>query len=333
MSLVNTTTPILPVKITLTAMSSMKFTLYSSVGASFEAQAAAAGGSGGEIDEIKRMLVEVSALLPASKASGVMGRLTLFLWPTTLQTNPILLVTTVLVTILHMIFEFLAFSSDVSHWRKKDKDLVGVSLRTILTNCVVQLVILLYLQDSSTETSWVILLSQGSGLAIEFWKVFKIITVAVVPSAPGSLLPYRLDIQDKKQDLSDDEKKTQEYDALAFRLVSYGATPLLIGYTVYSLLYETHRGVYSFIVSTLAQAIYMFGFVQLIPQLIINYKLKSVAHMPMKAMVRSGHPGEQGTGRRAGVDWGRGGRGGGDFGSTSEATSSRSAANLTLWCF
>ena len=28
-----------------------------------------------------------------------------------------------------------------------------------------------------------------------------------------------------------------------------------------------------------------FGFVQLIPQLIINYKLKSVAHMPMKAMV------------------------------------------------
>jgi hypothetical protein len=91
-------------------------------------------------------------------------------------------------------FEFLAFTSDVSHWRKKDKDLVGVSLRTILTNCVVQLIIMLYLQDSSTEwvaslgarggtdpltdsrilslrTSWVILLSQASGLMIEFWKV------------------------------------------------------------------------------------------------------------------------------------------------------------------
>lgn len=50
-------------------------------------------------------------------------------------------------------------------------------------------------------------------------------------------------------------------------------------------MYETHRGWYSFIVSTLAQAIYMFGFVQLVPQLIINYKLKSVAHMPMKAMM------------------------------------------------
>jgi len=29
----------------------------------------------------------------------------------------------------------------------------------------------------------------------------------------------------------------------------------------------------------------MFGFVQLVPQLIINYKLKSVAHIPMKAMM------------------------------------------------
>ena len=44
--------------------------------------------------------------------------------------------------------------------------------------------------------------------------------------------------------------------------------------------HRTHRGWYSFIVTTLAQAIYMFGFVQLVPQLIINYKLKSVAHIP-----------------------------------------------------
>jgi hypothetical protein len=76
-------------------------------------------------------------------------------------------------------FEFLAFSSDVSHWRKKDRDLVGVSLRTIITNVVVQvrpllllafarllirgvqLIILLYLHDSSEETSFMILASQG----------------------------------------------------------------------------------------------------------------------------------------------------------------------------
>jgi hypothetical protein len=66
--------------------------------------------------------------------------------------------------------------------------------------------------------------------------------------------------------------------------------------------YKTHRGWYSFVITTLTSFVYMFGFVsylcfrdwamlnsaaqaQLIPQLIINYKLKSVAHMPMKAMI------------------------------------------------
>ena len=108
-----------------------------------------------------------------------------------------------------------------------------------------------------------------------------------------------------KHVLSEDEKKTQEYDKLAFRYVSYVAIPCLAGYTIYSLVYETHRGWYSFVIGTLTSFVYMFGFVsnsfllpvpfrllrglgcqaQLIPQLIINYKLKSVAHMPIKAMI------------------------------------------------
>ena len=64
-----------------------------------------------------------------------------------------------------------------------------------------------------------------------------------------------------KHVLSEDEKKTKEYDALAFRYVSYGAIPCLAGYTIYSLLYETHRGWYSFVISTLTSFVYMFGFV------------------------------------------------------------------------
>jgi hypothetical protein len=105
-----------------------------------------------------------------------------------------------------------------------------------------------------------------------------------VPSPAGSILPYTLSIKDKHL-LSEDEKRTQEYDKLAFRYVSYVAIPLLAAYSIYSLVYETHRGWYSYIISTLTSFVYMFGFAQLIPQLIINYKLKSVAHMPMKAMI------------------------------------------------
>jgi TRAP-type uncharacterized transport system fused permease subunit len=51
------------------------------------------------------------------------------------------------------------------------------------------------------------------------------------------------------------------YDKLAFRYVSYVAIPLLAGYTIYSLIYESHRGWYSFVISTLTSFVYMFGFV------------------------------------------------------------------------
>lgn len=253
---INATTTALPLRVTYHAISHMKFNILASLTASFD-QSAQQQGTGAELDEVKRMLVE---------------------------TNPVLLVTTALVTILHMLFEFLAFSSDVAHWRKKGKenDLVGVSLRTILTNCFVQLIILLYLHDSSEETSLMILFTQGIGLLIEAWKITKVANVRIRPA--DNIVGYRLAFEDKHE-LSEDEKKTQEYDALAFRIVSYFAAPVLLAYSGYSLVYSTHRSWYSFIISTLAQAIYMFGFVQLVPQLIINYKLKSVAHIPMKAMV------------------------------------------------
>jgi hypothetical protein len=252
---INDTDSKLPLHVDYKALSQIKFQIFSTMTASFE-QAAQQQGTGGEMDEIKRMLTE---------------------------TSPWLLITTGLVTVLHMLFEFLAFSSDIGHWRKKDKDLVGVSLRTILTNCFVQLVILLYLHDSSEQTSFMILFGQGIGLLIEAWKITKVVDIRVRPDKT-SFFGYAVSFEDKKE-LSEDEKKTQEYDKLAFRLVSYFAIPALLAYTGYSLVYETHRGWYSFIVTTLAQAIYMFGFVQLVPQLIINYKLKSVAHMPMKAMM------------------------------------------------
>ena len=39
------------------------------------------------------------------------------------------------------------------------------------------------------------------------------------------------------------------------------AIPLLVAYSIYSLVYETHRGWYSYIISTLTSFVYMFGFV------------------------------------------------------------------------
>ena len=44
--------------------------------------------------------------------------------------------------------------------------------------------------------------------------------------------------------------------------MAYFTIPCLAAYTVYSLMYETHRGWYSFVISTLTSFVYMFGFVR-----------------------------------------------------------------------
>ncbi|KIO22060.1 hypothetical protein M407DRAFT_28405 [Tulasnella calospora MUT 4182] len=257
MAPINTTTPTLPLRITYHPLSSLKFNAFASFSQGFDEAANKGGGAASaDLDEIKRMLIE---------------------------TNVWLLITTAAVSVLHMLFEMLAFSSDIAHWRKRD-ELVGVSVRTIILNVVFQIITGLYLWDNSEDTSWMILFTQTMGVAIEAWKITKAVDISLIPAPPGSMFPYKIDIKDKHV-LSEDEKKTQEYDRLAFRYVSYVTIPLLAGYTVYSLMYETHKGWYSFIITTLSSFVYMFGFVQLVPQLIINYKLKSVAHMPWKAMV------------------------------------------------
>ncbi|KAJ7771117.1 cleft lip and palate associated transmembrane protein [Mycena maculata] len=253
----NATTPTLPLQIVFQPMSFFKFQIFASMTHGFKEAAKTQGsGASAELDEVKRMLLE---------------------------TNPWFLGLTAAVSLLHMLFEMLAFKSDVSHWRQK-KEMVGVSVRTIITNVFVQLIILLYLIDNNENTSWMILFGSGTGVLIEAWKITKAVDINLVPGPVGALIPYKIEVKDKHV-LSEDEKKTQEYDKLAFRYVSYVAIPLLAAYTVYSLMYESHRGWYSFVISTLTSFVYMFGFAQLVPQLIINYKLKSVSHMPMKAMI------------------------------------------------
>jgi hypothetical protein len=129
-----------------------------------------------------------------------------------------------------------------------------------------------------------ILFGQGMGIAIEAWKVTKTVNVRVRPTAPGSLLPYSVVFEDKHQ-LSETEKKTQEYDQIAFKYLYMVAVPLLLAYAVYSLLYETHKSWYSFIITTLVGSVYAYGFLMMVPSLYINYRLKSVAHMPARTMM------------------------------------------------
>ena len=200
-----------------------------------------------------------------------------------LDTNPILLGVTIVVSIAHMILETLAFGSDIAHYRKK-KDNVGISVRSILANVFMQTIIFLYLLDNSQTPSWMILGTQVVGIVIEFWKITTVVNVRVRPSAPGSFLPWTVSFEDKHK-LTETEEKTKEYDEIAFKYMYIAGVPLLIAYGIYSLIYDSHKSWYSYIITTLVGSVYAYGFLMMVPSLYINYRLKSVAHMPGKAMM------------------------------------------------
>ncbi|KAF3074660.1 hypothetical protein CFAM422_003139 [Trichoderma lentiforme] len=54
-----------------------------------------------------------------------------------IDTNPILLGITAVVSVAHKILETLAFGSDIAHYRKK-KDNIGISVCSILANVFMQ---------------------------------------------------------------------------------------------------------------------------------------------------------------------------------------------------
>jgi len=82
------------------------------------------------------------------------------------------------------------------------------------------------------------------------------------------------------------EQQTQQYDKEGMRYLSYLLYPLWLGdaiYSIYSLLYQPHRSWYSWTLNSLVNGVYAFGFLFSLPQLFVNYKLKSVAAFPWRA--------------------------------------------------
>ncbi|KAJ1461646.1 cleft lip and palate transmembrane protein 1-domain-containing protein [Pelagophyceae sp. CCMP2097] len=190
------------------------------------------------------------------------------------ETQPWLLALTAIISVLHMVFEGLAFRNNVKFWRNK-KTLEGLSARTIGLNCFFQTVILLYLMDN--DTSWMIMFSSGMGLLTEFFKLTKAVRIRRDP-VTGRITGVHAEE-------SYAASPTKRYDDEATTHLLYVVVPLLVGYAAFSLVTGTHKGWYSWAVGSLVGFIYVFGFVMMTPQLYINYRLKSVAHLPWRAMV------------------------------------------------
>lgn len=192
-----------------------------------------------------------------------------------LETNPWLLGLTMGVSLLHSVFDFLAFKNDIVFWNNA-KSYEGLSTRTLFLNSFFQFVILLYLLDN--ETSYMIIISSAIGVVIELWKIRKVLRVKV---GYWYGIPY-LKFRDR---ISYGSNKTRKYDNMAMKYLMIALFPLVIGSSIYSLYYEKYKSWYSWVLSSLTSFVYTFGFITMTPQLFINYKLKSVAHMPWRSMI------------------------------------------------
>lgn len=98
------------------------------------------------------------------------------------ETSLYLLGVTMLASLLHLIFECLAFQSDISFWQE-NKSLAGLSARTLVTDLASQLIVFLFLVDS--DTSLLVTIPAFFGLLIQAWKVQKATGLSVARSSWG----------------------------------------------------------------------------------------------------------------------------------------------------
>ncbi|XP_072319817.1 putative lipid scramblase CLPTM1 [Eucyclogobius newberryi] len=195
-----------------------------------------------------------------------------------LETNPYLLGLTIVVSIVHSIFEFLAFKNDIQFWNSR-QSLEGLSVRSIIFGVFQSLVVLLYILDN--ETNFVVQVSVFIGLLIDLWKITKVMDVKLDRENKIAGLIPRLVFNDKSTYV---QSSTKIYDDMAFKYLSWFLYPLFGCYAIYSLLYVEHKGWYSWVLSMMYGFLLTFGFITMTPQLFINYKMKSVAHLPWRML-------------------------------------------------
>ena len=184
------------------------------------------------------------------------------------------LMLTFLVAAFHLLFDFLAFKNDVTYWKNRE-DMVGLSTKTVVWRCISTFIIFLYLLDE--ETSLLVLIPAGIGTIIELWKVRKALKVQLVWTERLPAIKFGV--------ASDKEQETENIDSEAMKYLSYVIWPICLIGAVYSLLYVPHKSWYSWCINSLVNGIYGFGFLFMLPQLFLNYKLKSVAHLPWRAFM------------------------------------------------
>jgi hypothetical protein len=181
---------------------------------------------------------------------------------------------------LHMIFEFLAFQSDVEFWTATTS-LVGLSVRSVNIELISQIIVLLYLWDSLA--SQLIIVPSVLGIGLQLWKLWRVVQIenaAQMACTAGAEVAPASDSAAKML-----QEITLVADNVSTKILTACLLPLVLLYSLWSLVVHMHYSWYNWLIATLTACTYAFGFVSMFPQLYINYKLQSVSHLPWKFLV------------------------------------------------
>ena len=191
------------------------------------------------------------------------------------DTNPVLLAVTMIVSMLHLLFDVLAMKNEVQFWRGI-KSMAGLSSKTVGVNFFCSLIITAYLYDEGA--SLLVVVPSALGVLIQLWKWARVASLnramAIAPEAGSG--------SDEKSGV---ERATRAFDTVAFKYMGILLGPVVLGFSLYSLVFKEYASFYSWILGSLTGAVYTFGFIMMTPQLYINYKVKSVAHLPWKFLI------------------------------------------------
>ncbi|XP_011311928.1 cleft lip and palate transmembrane protein 1-like protein [Fopius arisanus] len=225
-----------------------------------------------------RLVLQVKTTMETMKSLGFSDRDVDEVKGIYADTNLYLLAGTIFIASMHLLFDFLAFKNDISFWKSRDS-FEGLSVTTVVWRGFSSTIVFLYLLDEGS--SLLVLIPSGIGTLIEIWKIKKVLRLQI--SSGGRIISRVMGKKDGKNE--NEENKTRQFDAESMRYLSYLLYPLVIGGAVYSLLYQPHKSWYSWTINSLVNGVYAFGFLFMLPQLFVNYKLKSVAHLPWRAFM------------------------------------------------
>lgn len=178
---------------------------------------------------------------------------------------------------LHLLFEFLAFQSDINFW-KENKSLAGLSTRALITDLISQIVIFLFLVDS--ETSLLVTIPSFFGIIIQIWKVrkatgitftmksswmmpsieftrWKAIDSSSVVTDSSSLGTDQKSLAENGQADPSDElaRISLEADRSASYYLGSILAPVVLAYVAKSLIFDKHSSWYSWLISSLTSCV------------------------------------------------------------------------------